>query len=228
MRPWIQALEEARPPTPQRILDAAEELFAQHGFDAVTTRDITSLAGVRLNLLSYHFGSKLKLFEAVIDRRLDRVIQRREEILATLRGSGQARSVRAILKAFIQPYHEMAATGDPGWLRYARLVSRTSQSERHYDVLDDYMRRTIDVFLAALREALPQAPEASLRSGFYYAVTLLMASSSGAVRIKELADNAQADAALGEGYTRLIVFAEAGLLAVASPDRPAAAQEPRT
>lgn len=218
-------MKKAPASTPQRILDAAEALFAEHSFDGVTTRDITSLAGVRLNLLSYHFGSKQKLFEQVIDRRLETVVQRREQILATLRGSGQAPSVRAILKAFIQPYYELAATGGPGWLKYARLLSRTSQSERHYNVLDDYMSRTLDGFLDALHEALPEASNASIRSGFYYATTLLMASFTGMVRVKELAVSAEADTVAGPGYTPLILFAEAGMLALALPDQANADQE---
>ena len=212
-------MKETPASTPQRILDAAEELFAEHGFDGVTTRDITGLAGVRLNLLSYHFGSKQKLFEAVINRRLELVVQRRVQILAALRESGQAPSVRAILKAFIQPYQEMTATGDPGWPRYARLVSRTSQSERHYQVLDNYIGRTLDAFLEALHDALPHASEASIRSGFYYATTLLMASFSGMVRVREFAESGLADAAAGPGYSPLIIFAEAGMLALVSPDR---------
>ena len=54
-----------------RILDAAEELFAQQGFEATTTRQITSLADVRNASINYYFATKRDLGVAVIDRRFD-------------------------------------------------------------------------------------------------------------------------------------------------------------
>jgi AcrR family transcriptional regulator len=45
-------------PTKERILDAAEALFMEHGFEATSLRQITALAEVNLAAVSYHFGSK--------------------------------------------------------------------------------------------------------------------------------------------------------------------------
>ena len=57
--------------TKQRILDAAESLFMEHGFEATSLRSITAAAGVNLAAVNYHFGSKEELFQAVLTRRLD-------------------------------------------------------------------------------------------------------------------------------------------------------------
>jgi AcrR family transcriptional regulator len=51
------------------ILNAAEELFAEKGFDGTSVRDIAHLAGVNLAMISYYFGSKEKLFEALVEYR---------------------------------------------------------------------------------------------------------------------------------------------------------------
>ncbi|HEU4608677.1 MAG TPA: TetR family transcriptional regulator, partial [Chitinophagaceae bacterium] len=51
------------------ILQAAEELFAQKGFDGTSVRDIAQHANVNLAMISYYFGSKEKLLEALIDYR---------------------------------------------------------------------------------------------------------------------------------------------------------------
>ena len=51
----------------ERILDAAQLAFAEHGFDGATTRQIASRAGVPLGLLRYYFGDKLKLWQAAVD-----------------------------------------------------------------------------------------------------------------------------------------------------------------
>jgi TetR/AcrR family transcriptional regulator len=53
--------------TRRRILDAALEIFGEHGFDGARTRDIAAAAGVNLGLLQYHFGGKEKLWRATVD-----------------------------------------------------------------------------------------------------------------------------------------------------------------
>lgn len=51
------------------ILDAAEELFADRGFEGTSVRDIAGLAGVNLAMISYYFGSKEKLLIALVEYR---------------------------------------------------------------------------------------------------------------------------------------------------------------
>lgn len=53
-------------PVRQRILTAARELFAQHGYEGTSVRDITSRAKANLAAITYHFGSKELLFHAVL------------------------------------------------------------------------------------------------------------------------------------------------------------------
>lgn len=48
-----------------QIMEAAEKLFAARGFDGTSVRDIAEVAGVNLAMISYYFGSKEKLFEAM-------------------------------------------------------------------------------------------------------------------------------------------------------------------
>lgn len=210
-------------PTSQRILDAAEALFAERGYDGVSTRAITDLAGVRLNLLSYHFGTKEKLFQAVIDRRLELIVERRAEALARLREAGQAMSVGDILRAFIHPYYELSH-GDRGWLNYARLIATVRQSERDYQTLDEYMQKTVSVFMQALHDALPGVSEKTVRAGFYYAITLMMASFTGVNRIEGLVEGTRSLKALERAYQPLIIYAEAGILALAESERAATRQ----
>ena len=67
--------------TKERILDAAEGLFMEHGFEATSLRSITAAAAVNLAAVNYHFGSKDELFQAVLTRRLDPMNQRRVALL---------------------------------------------------------------------------------------------------------------------------------------------------
>ena len=57
----------------ERILDAAQQAFAEKGFDGATTRQIASKANVPLGLLRYYFGDKLKLWQAAVDEAFDEI-----------------------------------------------------------------------------------------------------------------------------------------------------------
>ncbi len=67
---------------PTRLLAVAAELFARHGYDAVSVRDITSKAKTNLGAVTYHFGSKEALFHAVIARFGERFVSRFSELAA--------------------------------------------------------------------------------------------------------------------------------------------------
>ena len=54
-----------------RILDAAESLFAEHGFDATATSKVAALAAVPKGLLFYYFPTKFDLLRTLVDERLD-------------------------------------------------------------------------------------------------------------------------------------------------------------
>src|ERR1700681_651962 len=94
---------ETRVDTKTRILDVAEKLFGESGFDATSLRDITAAAHVNLAALNYHFQSKESLIDAVIERRFEPVNQRRLEMLAA---AGPNPSVEQIVEAFVGPLFE--------------------------------------------------------------------------------------------------------------------------
>ncbi|MDD1794848.1 TetR family transcriptional regulator [Enterovibrio makurazakiensis] len=70
--------------TKSKILDAAEQLFAEHGFKDTSLRTITSKAGVNLASVNYHFGDKKSLVRAVLARYLEEFMPQLERELQTL------------------------------------------------------------------------------------------------------------------------------------------------
>ena len=74
--------------TKDKLMDAAEKLFARRGFHGTSLRDITAAAGVDLALVNYHFGSKKRLLAAVIERRGQML---NEERLRAIGGGAPAR-----------------------------------------------------------------------------------------------------------------------------------------
>lgn len=63
-----------------RIIQEAEKLFAEKGYEATTVRDIAESAGINLAMISYYFGSKEKLLEALFDQRMEATTLRIREI----------------------------------------------------------------------------------------------------------------------------------------------------
>lgn len=92
-----------RPDTKTRILDAAEKLFGENGFDATSLRDITTEADVNLAAVNYHFQSKDSLIDATILRTAAPVNQKR---IAMLDAAGPKPTVEQIVEAFVGPVLE--------------------------------------------------------------------------------------------------------------------------
>jgi AcrR family transcriptional regulator len=89
-----------------KILDAAEKLFGEKGFEATSLRDITAAAQVNLAAVNYHFQSKDSLIDAVILRRIEPVNRRRMEMLDA---AGRDPTVEQIIEAFLSPILERPA-----------------------------------------------------------------------------------------------------------------------
>ena len=108
------------------ILNAAERCFGEAGFDGVSLRTITEVAGVDLALANYHFGSKDNLLREVIARRARIVHDDRVRALEAARHDAGVRSpsVEAIVAAFLEPLLRRLNGGDRGWRHYASLVSQ--------------------------------------------------------------------------------------------------------
>ncbi|MDF2116791.1 TetR/AcrR family transcriptional regulator [Roseiarcaceae bacterium H3SJ34-1] len=138
--------------TRDKILDAAEVLFAERGYSAVSTRNITDKAGVNVAAIFYHFGSKQAVLDEIFKRRLEPINRRREAMLAECIGPDvENYSVADILTAFIAP------TLDLGTSSFKLLAGRTSTDpnpevrEVMFSVYDSVARS----FFAALDKACP-------------------------------------------------------------------------
>jgi AcrR family transcriptional regulator len=121
-------------PTKERILGAAEELFARHGFEGASLRQLTAAAGVNLAAVNYHFGSKDRLIEEVFRRRLDQLNGRRLAALQKIAGE-PGTTIEDVLGAFIAPALELSHDGS-GSL-FMRVLARAFAE--HDDTLRKFL-----------------------------------------------------------------------------------------
>lgn len=108
--------------TKDRILGAAEELFAQYGFAGTSLRQVTSRADVNIAAVNYHFGSKENLVNEVFRRRMDEMSERRLALLreAVARQPGE---LEPILAAFVEPALALAQDRHGGGA-FIRVIAR--------------------------------------------------------------------------------------------------------
>ena len=100
MRP-SRAERSDEPETRERILEAALGVFSEKGFDGATTREIVSRARVPLGLLQYHFGGKLKLWQAAVDRAFAEITDGLDAPLPEAAGQDELARIRAGIRAHV-------------------------------------------------------------------------------------------------------------------------------
>ncbi|MBK7206415.1 MAG: TetR family transcriptional regulator [Thermomonas sp.] len=141
--------------TKDRILHAAEELFAQHGFAATSLRQVTSLADVNIAAVNYHFGSKENLVNEVFRRRMDDMSAERLKALR-LAVDSHPGELEPILAAFVEPALAMAQDrhGGGAFIRViARAYAESNDSLRKF--LSDQYGHVLREFAKALSGCLP-------------------------------------------------------------------------
>ena len=118
-----------RAATSAALIEAAERLFAEHGVEAVSTRQIgAEIGALNTNVVAYHFGGKDGLIAAVFHHRLPAIDLRRAELLAEIDAAGRGQDIRALLRAFALPLFEQ--TDAAGQHSYARFVMALERSGR--------------------------------------------------------------------------------------------------
>ena len=135
------------------ILNSAERCFGESGFDGVSLRTITEMAGVDLALVNYHFRSKENLLHEVIARRACVVHDERVRALELARQKAGTRSpsIEAIVTAFLEPLLRRLAGGDPGWRHYGSLISQLDVLPKFVTLAGDVLDPTALHFINALR-----------------------------------------------------------------------------
>jgi AcrR family transcriptional regulator len=204
----------AAPGTKERLLDAAEGLFAERGFAATSVREVTRAAGVAVSAANYHFGSKEELLRAALMRRVEPANARRLALLDEAVAQGAC--LEDVLAAFFRPalelWAEAASRGDENHtlrlsaLLYANPPAFVEQLKQ--DLFGDVLTR----FEAALRCALPGACPDSVAVVGQLAIGAMVHLMRGEVGFARTADH-DADAQI----QILVQFAAGGIRQATSP-----------
>ena len=154
----------AKRSTKDRILDAAEALFALNGSSGASLRAITQLAEVNLAAVHYHFGSKGRLLEAVLARRLLPLNAERIRRLETYQKEAGRKKVRLenVIEAMVGPALRLSRDENKGGRIFMRLLGRLvlEPDARIQNLLTGQFETVLKKFMPSLTVALPHlSPE---------------------------------------------------------------------
>jgi AcrR family transcriptional regulator len=142
------------------IVSVAERLFGERGINAVSLREVAAAAGQRNNsAVTYHFGSRDGLVDAVFRHRMARIDERRRAMIVALDAAGRGNDLRALLEAVIYPLSEALGHED-GVSWYARFL-RQVMLDPGFDVLAPAradVTRGLTTILGRLRPHLRAVP----------------------------------------------------------------------
>jgi AcrR family transcriptional regulator len=216
-------MADAKKDTRDRILDAAEELFARRGFDGVSVRQIMAKAEADVSLAYYHFKSKRDLFDNVMLRRADILNDIRLKALEAVeaRHPDDAPTVEEIIAAFTHPLLDLLAREHREWTHYFQLVAQINNStEWGGELMTRYFDPLVKRFLEALRNALPGCDEADLFWSYHClsgALTLTFAETG---RIDNLSGGVVHSSDMAAINERMPRFLAAGFEALCKQGRP--------
>jgi AcrR family transcriptional regulator len=134
--------------TRRRLVAVAERLFAERGIGFVSVRDITTEARANTAAISYHFGSKDGLLEAIVAERAAQLGRRRNELLDAIEAAPRP-ELRDLVAALVMPIAELAADLDGGgrnWIRVkADLRGKPEMTAMLEAAFEPYTRRYLEV-----------------------------------------------------------------------------------
>lgn len=194
------------PDTKTRILDAAEKLFGEKGFDATSLRDITTEADVNLAAVNYHFQSKESLIDAVISRRVEPVNRERFQMLAA---AGPDATVEQILLAFLSPLLNQNVSA------VAPLMGRVLATPDVFlvQLFKKHMVALVQRFTLAMAKALPELTETEVMWRLNFTAGAMAHVMARSQHLQELTGGKLDLTDRAAVVARLVTFAAAGFRA---------------
>lgn len=202
--------------TKERLIDAAEHLFAQNGYHNTSLRAVTSKARANIAAVNYHFGSKEALITAVLERRLMPLNELRQQRLAAVRTraekAGTRPQVSEIMSAFVEPTLLFKAA-DINTHDFIALIGR-SLAEPDTTIRAIFLRIVGPFFQEVfdlLAFALPEMDRATLHLRLHFIIGALSHTMQMYGRWPELLSRSRPEDNVATLVNELVTFVTAGI-----------------
>lgn len=177
--------------TKVKILDAAEQLFADKGFNGTSLREITSQAEVNLAAVNYHFGSKKELIKAVMSRYFDELTPRAVSALEALCERDKQPTLVEVFSAFTVPLLSLNNVRPNGTSNFLQLLGRgytDSQGFLRWFITTQYPG-IISSFVNAVQKAYPELTPEEMFWRLHFTMGTVVFTMSSSDALIDIADN---------------------------------------
>ena len=202
--------------TVTKLLDVAEELFAESGFSGTTVRDISAKADINQALINYHFQSKQGLFKAIFERRAKVLVEERLSLLDAARQkvAGHAIPLRDLIYAFVFPPLRIASESSSG-RAFVKLQARlhNEPKEISQELRSSYYDKVSLEFVDELHKTLPHLSIESISWRLIFVMGLYIYVASKTGRIEVISRGRCVGSNLDQALPEILQFCESGFLA---------------
>jgi AcrR family transcriptional regulator len=201
----------------QRILDAAERLFSERGFEGASLRAITGEAGVNLASVNYYFRSKEELIKAVFARRLGPLNQQRLALLDVYETAARDRppALEDVIEALIGPVLRLGQQSDVEGASLKKLIGMMFHHPGPHiqGLFVEQMREVAIRFVAAFRRALPELPVEELFWRIHFSIGAMALTLVGSPVLGLISGGRCDPSDVDTAIEKIVAYAAGGLSA---------------
>ncbi|EJL6328899.1 TPA: TetR family transcriptional regulator [Vibrio cholerae] len=179
-----------RSSTKEKILDVAEGLFAEYGFNDTSLRTITSKAGVNLASVNYHFGDKKTLVRAVLNRYLEAFMPEMKQSLERLNERDDY-DMAEVFEALRAPLRSLSELRPNGTSRFMLLIGRgytDVQGHLRWFITNRY-NDVLTLFTDSVLKATPNLTRETLFWRLHFTLGTCVFTMASSQALAEIAEN---------------------------------------
>ncbi len=198
----------------QRVLEAAEELFAKHGFESVSIRDITNHCGANVAAINYHFGGRDKLVAEVMLRYIEPINDERVARLdaAKQKWGSKGIPVEELIDAFVRPLITRVKKSELSERLFYKLCGRVFSE--HVDALPAEVEAQflpmLNRFYKAFAQSLPELEKEDLVWRFHFMVGGMIYLMSHQDMLQRMTHGDSGSPTMDASLSRFIRYSAAG------------------
>jgi AcrR family transcriptional regulator len=172
----------------ERILDAAEQLFAEFGYHGVTLKDVANRVGVSSTLIHYHFSGKESIYEAIWARKAPISAHNRLEAMRLYaEEAGDNVTVEGALHAWIDPDLTVHVEDGEYWAAIGKISAQANSAAGWgAEKMTKYYNPVVLALIDLLKKAMPECDEETIFWGYHFLSGAMTHNMARTGRLDEL------------------------------------------
>jgi len=200
----------------ERILDAAEQLFAEYGYHGVTLKDVAARVGVSSTLIHYHFNGKESIFEAVWARRAPVSARNRLEAMRRYAEEvGDQITVEGALHAWIDTDLNVQIDDTEQWIAFGKISAQANSAAGWgAEKMSKYFNPVVLALIDLLKKAMPDCDEETIFWGYHFVSGAMTHNMARTGRLDDLSHGLCSSADFDSIKQHMATFMAAGFHAI--------------